>query len=1017
MPLTIRRLRHTRGVTLVEVMVAVTIMTVGVLAYFSTFQFITKSSHNATAVTLASNIAQAQLEDLKSQNYYSVQITTETTWIYYVRGYPIPTNWYHLLVDNVTYPKTKVTLSGITFYRFTSVAFVQYNPISGATSGTTSTYPDTGVKQVQIFVGWCEPGEPCNGYAWWHMQSATGLMLNPNLDKYSAKITGTVRDALSSNPLYRVKIKTAENPSLGASSDINGLFSFNVTPGTYTLTASLSKYSPATSASYYVGAQATQNVTIVMTPLDTGKVTGNIWLNEELVISQVVAAKNTKTYWTYPSNNDSATFDPLNPTVDVSYIELFNPTTYTISVSAPDHATPNNFYLNMAHSATAPNSEQFANTFFDVMQISSGLNPNYSQFVTTFIPPRGYYLIANYPAFDVGSPPVRINADAYWYNSPPTAMPAALPKLNPTNMGAVQICRYNAATCPTRYAPCTPCPSLIDSVSPSDPHTAPLTRDQVCWSGTTTDGAPALTVPTQGVWGWCHHAPIPTACGLQTNALGGCDSTSNGDQLLRFSYPDPNPLLVPTSCADVESHLQRPIYGPGYQTFFGRQDFSYPSATNPFTIGSNCFLAPKNSSVFNQTVIGGLPAFDFRAWPYSWGGSIAATVRLSTDSSSTQATPTVVTQTNFLGNTQYYSSFTIVDASTGTWTTQIAYYQSLSGYPPLVASNQYIPSWYNSYIEVRNTQVSVGAEKRIVNDVTVPPWQVLNHNDVILQKPPSSGSSSISGFVYDINGNPIPNITVTAYGLSVQTTANGQYYIPLPNYVLINLVINPNNLNPNYVSQQYHTQILVGGMIIPTFFLPNANVAIGKMTTDAVAGLPNQAVAATIFGGMTAGSIASDSLGFFYVRNLSTGDVTFSPILSPGQSSTPLSQTVNISGSGGNIWVATFTISGALGKLSGSVRDGSGALIKSGALIIASTGALTNAMTATPASNTAPVFTTWSDGDGKYSLSAGAVNNYNVRVWVPLATAGGASAAPCIHTYVANVNISATGTVQDLTCP
>ena len=72
----IRLLRKSPGVTLVELMVAVGILTMGVLGLVASFGGIQKAIQNSKAKTLAANLVQEKMQILKEKNYYAVIVTS-----------------------------------------------------------------------------------------------------------------------------------------------------------------------------------------------------------------------------------------------------------------------------------------------------------------------------------------------------------------------------------------------------------------------------------------------------------------------------------------------------------------------------------------------------------------------------------------------------------------------------------------------------------------------------------------------------------------------------------------------------------------------------------------------------------------------------------------------------------------------------------------------------------------------------------------------------------------------------
>src|SRR5204862_5879398 len=71
-------LKGNAGLTLVELMVTVAILSIGVLAAVGSFRYISQALQNSKARTLSNNLAQEQIEKLKNLSYYMLLVTTST---------------------------------------------------------------------------------------------------------------------------------------------------------------------------------------------------------------------------------------------------------------------------------------------------------------------------------------------------------------------------------------------------------------------------------------------------------------------------------------------------------------------------------------------------------------------------------------------------------------------------------------------------------------------------------------------------------------------------------------------------------------------------------------------------------------------------------------------------------------------------------------------------------------------------------------------------------------------------
>lgn len=362
--------RNSRGVTLVELMVAVAVMSVGILGFFGAFSFISKSLHVSRTRTLSTNLGQERIEALKNLSYYDLLITTASA---------LDTRFTPALTyDTISYPPETISIGGVSFTRYTFVALAQID--NDVISTATYTYPDTGMKQIMVHVVWTDAG---TAKRW----TLTNLLENPNVNPLDASLAGTI-DKAAGGALPGAVVKIEQNPDWNSTTDSSGGYSFRVYHGSYTVRAS--------SAGFYDGVTTIQSLaagsnttmpTIALTAIATGTVAGNAWINSGLVISQIVAGTNT------------ACADGSNH--DVEYLELFNPTTAAV---------------NIGQTGTYP--KDVSVLYYDE---SSGFNRTDSAtgfnftHVSTFVPPGKYYLIANATSFVVfGS---WINADAYYNTS------------------------------------------------------------------------------------------------------------------------------------------------------------------------------------------------------------------------------------------------------------------------------------------------------------------------------------------------------------------------------------------------------------------------------------------------------------------------------------------------------------------------------------------------------------------------------------------------------------------------
>jgi hypothetical protein len=219
--------------------------------------------------------------------------------------------------------------------------------------------------------------------------------------------------------------------------------------------------------------------------------------------------------------------------------------------------------------------------------------------------------------------------------------------------------------------------------------------------------------------------------------------------------------------------------------------------------------------------------------------------------------------------------------------------------------------------------------------MTVSSWVVVGLNSIFLSTATEEGY--ISGHVNDVLGMVIsPPVTVMASGESVTTDSRGGYLLRLTSGIYT-VTANPNNLLSGYVSQD-QTGILVNlGQVVSNlkFILSQGGKFRGFVTRDGINALSGVAVGAFDSNKAIRAQDVSDSAGNFLLVNLSTGSYNVEPILDSGEVSSPVSRSATII-AGGDTHVGMFTITGAIGKVKGSV-SAFGNLVKTGALIVAST--------------------------------------------------------------------------------
>lgn len=1019
------RLRRYRGVTLVELMVAVTIVAVGILAFFGSFQYIMVSLHKSRVKTLAINLAQEQVEILRNQGYFQLQVTTGPQTLGTMHG--------DYSYDTLNYPPQTFTMSGINFTRYSYVSYAQIT--NNVIQSVNSSTDDTGLKQIVVYVVW---GSTVCAAS--NIYSLSSLLENPSVSTLNATVSGCVGSGPGAgcpHPVVNTLVNVAGNPNWFGVANSNGNYGFLVVPGTYTITASSAGYYAASVSNVNAKANQNTNLNFTLLQIATGTITGTAWFQNGPVISQIVATTQTYAMWgplgcPVPIAAGGPGPCPNIGSQTVEYIELFNPTTSQFNIytggGTPPIESPSSggegLLINIVNNGTLTS---------DVMT-NIGVS-SYRVYISTYIAPGGYYLIANYPQFMINGQ--LITADAYYLGNGGTNL------LPPVNWGAVQIQR-----------PSSVCISMVGPGNVFCP-----AFDQVCWSGNSSTpsgsnaycGFAATDYATYNfVGGGTNY--IPMSCGFNTGAAGaGCQTSPiMGNQIVRFSSPTAASVNNFSQLQDVLGrHLPGNALdnGNAYNSRINASDFSYPTTTINATLGSwggtLQFLTPYTTNNIHgngnppptkpMPVVAGIPPYEGNTSVGTYAVQNLLEVMVTTDPYSGVGLGSTASVTNFLHQPQPYTPFQITGVTTGTWTTYLAYADALTanGCWNNCSASCLCATWgpgfptpaYTS--QVQNVTVSHNQATAIPNPNTNPasaagPNLMLGLSQVI-----AFGAIGLNGQLLDVNGNPLANIPITTANMTKLTGPNGLFFDPqgtlqgTPVNQYFAFTANVNNANPEYVSvneQPFNAN--------PIVYLPYVAVLNGYVTTG-TSPLPNVLVTpwangspATCGGQSTSCSGVSDDTGYFYIRNLAAGTYTLWPSTSTGQVSTPPSLSFTSAGSESAVFVGTFTITSIYGTLAGTVQGANGNPVVSGALIVASTGTITNPpsdINAAAAPAITPVFSVSSSANGTYSLSLLGPATYNVGVFIPTVDSNG-SVVTCYSSYSVAVSPGITST-RNLTCP
>jgi len=357
-------------------------------------------------------------------------------------------------------------------------------------------------------------------------------------------------------------------------------------------------------------------------------------------------------------------------------------------------------------------------------------------------------------------------------------------------------------------------------------------------------------------------------------------------------------------------------------------------------------IPPRNSS-YSLPPLTGRPAI---------GAYVSANDGLST-----------VTNTYSVG-TPPVAYFELVSVATGTWSV-------------FISSNEKV-------INIDNVIVQAGGRTGVLNSNTNPsaycPFFYSQLQNV-------AQVGFISGKVVNVLNQPLSNIKIVAGGSEAYTNTFGRYLLAISTGVY-SVTANPGNLNTQYVYQTRDNVVVKMGVITSgiDFVLSQGGRVTGFVSRDKVNPLPGIVIQAQSQEGFVYGEEVSDNAGKFMIPNLSSGTYYIKSVLSSKEISTPSVSTVTVS-AGVTVFAGTFTITGALGKISGVVKY-QGQQIQSGVLIIATTVAFTVPPTLSTSTLTGPAYfitNSYEDGTYKLEVIGSTTTRYRVYGYYPIYDATG----------------------------
>ena len=270
--------------------------------------------------------------------------------------------------------------------------------------------------------------------------------------------------------------------------------------------------------------------------------------------------------------------------------------------------------------------------------------------------------------------------------------------------------------------------------------------------------------------------------------------------------------------------------------------------------------------------------------------------------------------------------------------------------------------------------------------VTVTDGVTTNTGIIVLSSVSETGY--VTGTVTDSGGSGIDSILIIGGGgCDTNTNPDGTYSLAVSTGPQ-QIVANPNNDEPNYVSSAQDVTVALGGVVQNiNFTLAKGASLRGYSSSNDIDAYPGL-VAIAKLDGIEQGSAVAAADGYFTITNLSTGSYTVEAIPDSGESVDPSTCTIDIfeAEAGDTLWVGTFTVSGAMGNVSGTLKENS-STINTGVLIVVTSVTIPGAPPVPPVmdnnlrSGFVKYFNASSGADGNYMVPVIGGHIYNVYAW------------------------------------
>ncbi|MFA5779959.1 MAG: carboxypeptidase-like regulatory domain-containing protein [Elusimicrobiota bacterium] len=280
-------LTNSTGFSQVEIVVTILVISIVILGIITTFSTIGKGLITGKTRTIANNLAQEKIEILKNISYARLLTTSEDDLI--SPGYDN---------TNTDYIPESLNVGDANYTRYTTVWKAEESGTEISTMSPTAT--DQGIKKIKIEVKWTENNEQKSLVLY-------NLRDDPNRTTMSGKIYGIITTT-NSVGISAARVEVVQDINRSDTTSTTGYYIIKTTsPATVQISVSKDGYFSKVSAATAVSAA----VNLQLTAKEKGNAYGFVYKRDHLVISEICIALT-----------EDAT----------EYVELYNPTTYTITV-------------------------------------------------------------------------------------------------------------------------------------------------------------------------------------------------------------------------------------------------------------------------------------------------------------------------------------------------------------------------------------------------------------------------------------------------------------------------------------------------------------------------------------------------------------------------------------------------------------------------------------------------------------------------------------------------------------